>query len=424
MVNSANVFNEDLVIAEFLDAEKIQIVAKLPAQISERNINVMMNLRHYNEEYPNRENDLLQLVASVHSPVYQGKKLQASHVFINHESQQHGASEYLIYVSYNTQGPDFLGAIQILSARRGILKLEQTVIFNDSDIHYIEVRANKLYIAGATNDLRFSTPAMLEIVKLQGGFIPIKFDSSRFDLPSYAATAVLIENGKTYVGVGDIDGGIVKIDSINKYNDEFYKLSDISHSLYPLKDVRDLAVSENNLMALQGTDSGLWVKAMGKDAEEKFIPLDGGNIAESKSSIDLSDQFVFLGLGDGGTQILSIDDFSLVNKIPQAMVEDLDSSLTVTNSVSAGFNEVYTADGEAGARVFNINKNGQLKQIASIRFKENISVNSVSKFGEYVVFAAGLGGVKIAKLYRSDSTKKNNEDLFYSNITSGRNDDD
>ena len=188
----------------------------------------------------------------------------------------------------------------------------------------------------------------------------------------------------------------------------------LSYQFYPLDDARYLAFNNHNIFCVTGANSGLWVKSRTSSKDDShFVTLNGAPIPESKSSVELSDKFIFLGLGMAGASILSIDDYKIVGQIPQNEHTDLSKDVTVTNSVSAGLGEVYTADGEAGSRVFEIDEQGQLEELASVRFGPGISVNAVKKYKEYIVYATGLGGIKIAHLYRADLEKRNQEFIHY-----------
>ncbi|MCR9205313.1 MAG: hypothetical protein NXH75_12090, partial [Halobacteriovoraceae bacterium] len=131
----------------------------------------------------------------------------------------------------------------------------------------------------------------------------------------------------------------------------------------------------------------------------------GANIPEAKSSIKAVNNFIYMGLGDGGARVFSLGQKKVKGIIPQSESPELDSTLTVTNAIEVDGDELYTADGEGGSRLFKIKNNGDLTQLTSLNFGPKTSVNDVKKLGEFVIFATGLGGIKVAL---KSTQKKNN----------------
>jgi hypothetical protein len=183
-----------------------------------------------------------------------------------------------------------------------------------------------------------------------------------------------------------------------------YSLADLDHRFYDLEDARDLASNNHSIYAVSGGQASLWsirVKGNGRRGPEPFRSvLEGGLIPEAKSSIEVSQSLAYVGLGDGGTQIISLSNLKNSGSIPQYVNDELDSTLTVTNSVFVNDKELFTADGEGGSRLFYVTNKNRLDQVAHIKFGPKTSVNAVKKTGDYVLFAVGLGGVKIARHYK------------------------
>ncbi|MCF8059605.1 MAG: hypothetical protein K9K67_09930 [Bacteriovoracaceae bacterium] len=354
---------------------------------------------------PSDTHQLLNLVASIPSPIVEGHRLQASDIKIVPSKLLSKFSVTRIYIAYNMVGPKTLGALQVISLSEDIngrdyptqLTLNQTVLFKDSEVHGLTIENDQLFLAGATNHKAFMTPAMLEVFKLNEGRV-ISKDSFRIDLPSYAATSVIFAHKDLYISTGDDRGGIIQMPLPRRVDKKILSLNELDHQIYDLQDPRDLAFNSHSVYAVSGGSASLWVKKKHSKDTPEVIPLRGGNLPEAKSSIEVTNSQAFLGLGDGGTKILSLKNFSLVGEIPQREDDQLDSTLTVTNAVGISDDEIFTADGEAGSRVFSMSNKGTIEQLANINFGPGISVNSVQKVGNYVVFATGLGGVKIAHL--------------------------
>lgn len=358
--------------------------------------------------------DTLVLLAEVDPPRLDGKILQASDIYLNELSK--GTR---VYISYNMRGEQFAGAVQIIDIGTGengaTPKLIQTVVYNDFDVHSLTEKNGYLYLAGATGDAKFKTPAALEIIKLDSaGKIPQPYYSKRIDLPSFAATSVVKVKDQVFVSTGDRGGGVVEINNPLKLQGNFTNYTDTDHRFYPLEDARYLAASGNYILCVKGTDAGLWVLPRDNpNASPNVLQLKGATIHESKSTVEVSEKGVLLALGDGGAQLLDSNDLHITHMIPQVIHPVLERGKTVTNAASGYFKELYTADGEAGARVFDFSSSAAATQIASINFGAGKSVNAIKYFNGYLIMAAGEGGVKIAKLYRKDKSVSDAEQRAY-----------
>jgi hypothetical protein len=107
----------------------------------------------------------LVLVAEVAPPVYNGKTLRATHVAVE--------GNYA-YVSYNTEGETYLGAIEVLNITNpNAPQLVMQAILPDTDVSSVRYDNGKLYIAGAKNIYASgaSTPAFVGSMTLSGGML-------------------------------------------------------------------------------------------------------------------------------------------------------------------------------------------------------------------------------------------------------------
>lgn len=363
--------------------------------------------------------DTLILLAEVNPPMWNNAKLQASDLFINQEN-----AVKRIYVSYSMRGEPFIGAVQIIEIPTGlnVPKLLQTMIFTDFDIHSLTEKNGNLYLVGATSDAKFKTPAALEIIRLNNnGIIPLPLVSKRIDLPSFAAISVVKVRDQILVATGNKDGGIVEINNPESIADGFHYYMDLNHTVHDLDDARYLDYTDTHIYAVRGTDAALWVMDRASKTSQ-LIQLNGATIPESKSTVEISGDKILLALGDGGTQILDLQTLSPLENIPQAPHED--SSLSVTNAATGVFKEVFTADGEGGANIFQFSPDGKLSQVASMKFGTGKSVNAIKYFNSYLAMASGLGGVKIARLFRTEASIETAELTTYADYLKRRLADD
>lgn len=404
---------EDTLVAHY--SEKLKEEPEIESQgedtFSQEKINVFLTeyMNNINEQKNSPRNldnlSLLTLIASISSPVVDGLKLQASDLHIE-EFTKEGFSR--VYVGFNMRGPKMLGGIQIIKLippsknEAAKVLLEQNILFKDSEIHGITYHDQKLYITGAISSEVFKTPAFLEVFELDHGLITDFSPTYLLDLPSYAGTSVLVAFDRVFVSSGDVEGGVTSFPLNFNFPDQYTSHNDLlknGGTFDELFDPRDLSANHQSLFAVTGGQASLWKKRIIGDSsqpEPEVIPFEGANIPEAKSSIKAVNNTIYMGLGDGGTRIFSLGRNEVKGIIPQIEASSLDSSLTVTNAIEVDGNELYTADGEGGSRVFKIKNNGDLIQLTSLNFGPKMSVNDIKKNGDFVVFATGLGGIKVA----------------------------
>lgn len=360
--------------------------------------------------------DTIVLLAEVSSPVFDNATMQASDLFI---SQTETGKK--VFVTYSTRGEPFLGAVQIIEIDGIAPKLLQTVIFRDFDIHSLTEKNGILYLAGATSDPKFKSPAALEIITLENGLIPLPLSSKRIDLPSFAAVSVIKVRDQVFVATGNQSGGVVELNNVENVADGVIPYTSLEHQVHELDDARYLDYDEQHIYCVKGTDAGLWV--LNREAKtSQLFHLNGATIPESKSTVEVADGRVLLALGDGGTQIFDTRTGKVNYSIPQAPHED--PSLSVTNAASGHYREIYTADGEAGASVFQFDNKGALQHLASINFGAGLSVNAIEYLDGILVAANGNGGVKLAKLVRKSQADETAEEKHYENYLKKRARDD
>lgn len=368
---------------------------------------------------PPLQKDYLALVAEVTPPEVDGKFLQASQVSVRNHS-----GKKLLYASYSMIGEKFIGALQIIEVKEKDEKVElnilQTKIFPNFDIHSLLVKNNFLYLVGGTGDEKFKSPARLEILSLNSNGLvdDALYDNDhtyKFDLPSYAATSVIKIKDYVVVTVGDQGGGVIFIKSpTNLEIQKIHNYQEIAHDFYEIHDARYLAYDKNYVYCLKGQDAGLWIFDRKKKRILDTVDYQGATMPESKSTVEVIGDKIFMALGDGGGVVASSDNFKPLYKIPMYTDNKLDYTKTVTNAMTAGRNEIFTADGEAGIRYFKYkdgSKNVQLMD--EIRFKEKQSVNAIKYHQRFLFVASGMGGVKIVKLFRKNKGFDYIENVFY-----------
>jgi len=323
---------------------------------------------------------VLVLRAEVDPPLLDGVEMRATHVQID---------ENRAYVTYNREGETFLGGVEIFDltdpTQPSILS---QALFTDTDISAAYLYDGSLFLAAATEDESYSTPAILEVMELDESGL-LTTTSVRIDLPSYVGTGVRVAdaNGDPLVFVtsgtgGPVPGGLSIYEASTL---EFVRLEE-------LDDARDVDVEGNSVVVMQGTPGRLSVfDAVSGLLLNSFSP-GGANIAESKSTIDVVSDRIYMAAGDEGTKVVSLSSGDVLIEIPRITLADVDPSLTVTNAVSVSGELLLMGNGEAGVYVSQIDGD-TLRSMGYVNF--GTSANYVLARDNLIFVSSGEGGLKV-----------------------------
>jgi len=356
----------------------------------------------------------LTLVAEVASPVVDGNVLQATEVRVR--------GDYA-YVSYNMNGEQFIGGVEIIDVSNpDNPKLVSSAIVKDTDVHAMTIHRDDVYLAGGSSNPNLSTPAMLERFSVLGG--KVSSESTLIDIPSFAATDVDVAGGYVYVTSG-AELGYVSV--LNR--------SDLSLStMINFDNARGVDTNKGSKVAAisgetrDGTAARLVVfdRDSGAILPGKDFSFPGAaTIQDSKSTVEIKKDIAFLGLGDGGTKIVCMNDGTVIKEFPQPIIAGLHFSKTVTNSVSAYKRALFMSNGEAGiymalaAKDFNKHHDDEVTRIGNgcavdaleivgqLQFGVSESANHVVYRKKLLYVASGLGGLKIVKVNVSGKNSDN-----------------
>src|SRR2546422_3524066 len=123
----------------------------------------------------------LSLKATVAPPSIGGQMLQATSVSIVGN---------LVVVSYNMVGNPYLGAVDVIDiTNKNQPVLTSEALFQNTDVSAVTTSGVNLYLAEATGDTGFASPAVFEVVKLVGNQLVLT-GNTRTGLSSFAATSV------------------------------------------------------------------------------------------------------------------------------------------------------------------------------------------------------------------------------------------
>jgi hypothetical protein len=324
----------------------------------------------------------IQLIARLLPPVYNGETLQASHVRV---------VDHYAYVAYNTQGPRYLGGVDIVDIGApddpglisGVLFINQETN-KGKDVSSIDAESapfgkTHIWITGA-DETRDS--AFVERYELNSSRQFESGQSLNFSLKGYVGTDVRFYNDKVYVTSGT-GGGLTILDNQMK-----------EVSFLNLDNARSFDINNDYRIALGGNpghlyNPGSWDKEIG-----------GAMDAGAKSIVRLYNNFALVALGEEGLKCydISASTPSLVSSLPRPVVpEDGDAWDYVTNGVSVSPNGwVYIANGAAGLDIAKIDSNGHLTWMGNVNL--GASVNFVEANGDFVFVARGVLGLKILKV--------------------------
>ncbi|HYC86676.1 MAG TPA: hypothetical protein VEB86_15695 [Chryseosolibacter sp.] len=319
----------------------------------------------------------LKLRAEVLPPVHEGVTLRASHIYVD---------DGYAYVVYNLEGEPYLGGVEVFNIKDTRKPfIESQAIFINTDVSSVYYDEGVIYLAEATGDAGFASPAVLESIRIDNG--RLTNDSRRIAMTSYATTDVCVMQEKIAVTSGS-DGGLFLL---NK--------SDLQTlSFVPLDDARAVAFSGTNaLVTLQGTPARVSVYDFAGSLQ-RSVTLDGATIPASKSNLAMKGHSIFIAAGDGGTYSVNKNTGVVNFNIPAPEGDGLDPATAVCNSVAVFGDMLYMANGEAGLYVAKIHENDTFSDVTPITFSAHSSANHVAVKNRIIFIATGTGGLKIVEI--------------------------
>ena len=370
---------------------------------------------------PSDESFSLVLVAEIDPPEVDGTSLQASHSIIKGNKA---------YVAYNVQGPVRKGGVDVFDVSQpDAVELVSSALFEDTDVSAIDNHGSSaLYLVAATDDPAFATPAVLEVVDLQGG--KLTTTSTRIDLPSYVGTGVRVKGDRVYVTSGT---GGDPVGGLSIFERRTLELA----AFDAFEDARAVDVKGDLVVAMRGTSGELRLYEKQSGGLFQTYATGGANIPESKSTVFVSDGCAFYAAGDEGLRVVELGSGAAVVTLPVPDIDGVAPEDEVTNGASASGNLLFIANGGAGLFVAlathslgsssgtvaeNDDDDGigrgegvsaisscacssadfGLEIIGQVQFPDGPSANYVDSKGNLLFVANGRGGLSIVRIDRSD----------------------
>jgi len=335
----------------------------------------------------------LSLKAEVAPPSIGSQMLQATSVAIVGN---------LAVVSYNMVGNPYLGAVDVIDiSNKNQPVLTSEALFQNTDVSAVTTSGVNVYLAEATGDTGFASPAVFEVVKLVGNQLVLA-GNTRTGLSSFAATSVAFGT-RVYATSGDA-GSLFMLNPVT-----FAVTSSIA-----LTDARWVSVGGGLVAVVQGVPGRLAVYNESNMSLVGSWPFKGADVAQSKSQAELVGGKAFIAAGDSGVQVLNPSTGAFLGQVPRPNPDSLglSPSVVVTNAVAIDQDLMFISNGEAGvylaqgSQVFSTSGTGAqtITMRGKLRFGNLQSVNHVAYSAGgpgnpgLLIIAAGLGGLKIVQV--------------------------
>lgn len=321
----------------------------------------------------------LVLIAKAASPTHEGITLQATHVDIDND---------FAYVAYNTAGPQYLGAVEILDISDVYKpKIISQAIFKNADISSLEYRDGLLFLAMAidVDNSDVTEPANLGVVSVANGKFTSEFKFT--SVPGFVATDVTTTSGFTAMVSGS--NGVLSV-----FDRNLGKAGEL-----PIDDLRSVAFGDNRLAILSGT-KGAVILNPNSLTEITSISL-AQDEAQAKRTIDIEDEHLYIAEGKKGAGIYRLSNGQQVSKLAIPINPgNVEPGDIVTNAVSVENDLLFMANGAAGISIADVDDEDDVEEYGVLDLDG--SSNFVRFEKKFIFVATGAGGLQILKLIENE----------------------
>ena len=322
----------------------------------------------------------LTLVAQIAPPSFAGgENLTATHVALNGD---YG------YVSYNTVGPDYVGAIDVINISDPNNPIVTSrVYFANTDLNSIAYDNGYVYVAGGIDSEKSVIAASNSMVaKIAASNGSINTSDITFGYQEgFNATDVSIMGDLVFVTSGQ-DGFVV---SYNKSD-----MSIISEAAFT--DLRSVAVNGSEVAVL---DAAQGVSFLDQNLSVKRnIAINSDFGMGAKRTLDFSRENIIVSEGSKGAGVYNSSTGSFVEYLPILLnPQNAEIGDVVTNGVAVNEDVFLMANGAAGLSLSE-KKPDNTEGVGVIELTG--SINYVASQGDYIFAASGTSGFQIIKLNR------------------------
>ena len=326
----------------------------------------------------------LTLIASIDPPSYEsGDQLTASHVAVE--------GDYA-YVGYNTVGPSFYGAIDVVDVSDPHNpRVTSRLFYLNADINALEYDNGFLYVAGGVNSetsLQATSNSFVARISAWGGSLSTEGITYGFQQGNNA-TDVVVEADRILVSSGK-EGSITAYDKTD--------LTILSETY--MADARALEDTGAGIAAL---DAGTGVRLLDAGLQETGLIPVSTNLGEAtKKTLEVWTDQMVVAEADRGAGIYPISGGGISQYLPIPIhPEGVEAGDVVTNAVTVNENILFMANGGAGLSLAEKNEN-EARTVGIIELDG--SINYVVSRGDYAFAASGLNGLQIIKLNRASTS--------------------
>ena len=334
-----------------------------------------------NEDVSNASSDFrLNLVGQIQSPQFDGfTNLTATHI---------DYQDNFAYVSYNTIGEEFAGAIDIIDLSDPLSPvLASRMYMYDRDANVVLFDNGYLYVIGVVNTervLEATAPSFVGRIGVNNGIIDLE-DVTYFYQEGRVATSITKMDNSFFVTSG-IDGVIAKYNAT-----DFSKVNEVAFN-----DLRWVASGTNRLAVLDGAEGVIVFDAQLNEISR--ISTKMGLVAGAKRTIAIKDDKLVVSEGNDGAAIFNLDTGALEERLPILIdPENVIETDKVTNAVAVNGDVTLLANGGAGLAIRVQNDLIDLMGVVELRG----SINYVAADEDYIFAASGTSGLQIISKIRT-----------------------
>lgn len=322
----------------------------------------------------------LTLVAQIAPPSFEnGGNLAATHVALNGD---YG------YVSYNTVGQDYVGAVDVIDiSDPNNPTVTSRVYFTNADLNSITYDSGYVYVAGGVDSEKSVTAtsnSLVAKIAVSNGRLNTSDITFGFQ-EGFNATDVSIMNNTVLVTSGQ-EGFVVAYDKSD--------MSSLNEAAFA--DLRSVAVKGSEIAVL---DAAQGVSILDQNLTvTKNISIDSDFGVDAKRTLDFSGDNIVVSEGNKGAGIYNASTGSFVEYLPiLTNPENAEPGDIVTNGVAVNEDVLLMANG-AGGLSLSENKADNTEGVGVIELTG--SINYVASKGDYIFAASGKSGFQIIKLNR------------------------
>jgi len=325
----------------------------------------------------------LNLVGQVSRPSFdQNSNLTATHVDYQDD---------FAYVSYNTIGESFAGAVDVINLSNPTEPvLVSRMYMNFRDANIIMYDSGYIYVLGSVDtEIVFEAtgPSFIAKIGVNNGVIDLD-NVNYFYQDGNTATGITKMDNAFYVSSG-INGSIAKYDS-----------STFTKSIeFPFNDLRSVA-SENGRIAVLNTTTGVTIMDGDLNVLTE-IATSTSFVEDAKRTIAMTSNQLIVPEGEQGAGVYNLDTGMLEERLPILIDPDnIASSDRVTNAVAINGDATLLANGGAGLALRVSNDIIDLMGVVELKG----SINYVVSNDDYIFAASGTSGLQIINKIRSDES--------------------